>query len=354
MTINSDNDDLQDRFHLPDFCNSTAVLGIVLISELIAITLSLSRQSSWETFFIDLGRTSLLLVWMGLFIAAVLCFLRQKINRLSLIDGCVTTFGVTLIIIIAVSESVYWLGYFYTPMAGGWFPSDHWYFLTSNIVIGTLLFGLASRYFYVAHQWHRNAENEVRTRIRALQARIRPHFLFNSMNTIAALTRSNPVAAERAIEDLADLFRASLADSKKMIQLEQELEITRVYQRMEQQRLGERLIVDWQIDGLPMRARIPSLTLQPLLENAIYHGIEPLPEPGTVEINGYCKADMIYISIRNLLPISKFQSGHGNHIALDNIGERLKLALGNRARLSRAIDQTHYQVSIAFPFTEEL
>jgi two-component system sensor histidine kinase AlgZ len=352
LTTHSDNDDLQDRFYLPDFCNSAAVLGIVLISELVAIAVTLSRQSSWDNFFGDLGRTSLLLVWMGLFIAAALCILRRRINRLSIFDGNAITLGVILAIIIAASESVYWLGYFYNPKVSGWFPKNHWYFLSSNVVIGTILAGLALRYFYVFHQWHRNVENEARTRIHALQARIRPHFLFNSMNTIAALTRSNPIAAERAVEDLADLFRASLADSKKMIRLEQELEITRVYQRMEQQRLGDRLVVEWRLDGLPMRAKIPSLTLQPLLENAIYHGIEPLPEPGTVEIDGYRKGDMVYISIRNLLPISKFQSGPGNQIALKNIGERLRLALGNRARLSRAIDQTHYQVSVAFPFTE--
>jgi two-component system sensor histidine kinase AlgZ len=352
LTKNSENDDLQDRFYLPDFCNSAAVLGIVLISELVAISLTLSRQSSWANFFSDLARTSLLLVWMGLFIAAALCFSRKTINRLSIMDGCAMTIGVVLTMIIGVSESAYWIGHFYNPNVTGWFPENHWYFLSSNIVIGTILTGLALRYFYVFHQWHRNVENEARTRIHALQARIRPHFLFNSMNTIAALTRSNPDAAERAVEDLADLFRASLADSKKMIRLEQELNITRVYQRMEQQRLGDRLIVDWQIDGLPMRAKIPSLTLQPLLENAIYHGVEPLPEPGTVEIDGHCKADMVYISIRNLLPISTFQSGPGNQIALDNIAERLRLALGSRARLSRAIDQTHYQVSIAFPLTE--
>jgi two-component system sensor histidine kinase AlgZ len=355
LTKNSDNDDLQDRFYLPDLCNSAAILGIVLISELVAIALTLSRQSSWETFFNDLGRTSLLLVWMGLFIAGALCFLRSKINRLKVVDGSAITIGVILLMIIGVSESAYWLGYFYNPKVTGWFPENHWYFLSSNIVTGTILSGLALRYFYVFHQWHRNVENEARTRIHALQARIRPHFLFNSMNTIAALTRSNPAAAESAVEDLADLFRASLADSKKMIRLEQELDITRVYQRMEQQRLGERLIVDWRIkglEGLPMRARIPSLTLQPLLENAIYHGVEPLPEPGTVEIDGHCKGDMIYISIRNLLPITKFQSEPGNRIALNNIGERLRLALGSRARLSRAIDQTHYQVSVAFPYTE--
>ena len=125
------------------------------------------------------------------------------------------------------------------------------------------------RYFYVTHQWRSNLESVAESRFAALQARIRPHFLFNSMNTIASLTRSDPAAAERAIEDLADLFRASLGNSNEPISLEQELEVTRVYQRMEEQRLGDRLKVDWQLDNVPMQTRVPGLTIQPLLENAI-------------------------------------------------------------------------------------
>src|SRR5690606_35547004 len=115
-----------------------------------------------------------------------------------------------------------------------------------------------------------------------LQARIRPHFLFNSMNTIASLTRSNPEQAEQAIEDLADLFRASLGDAHTQISLEDELEIARTHQRIEQLRLGDRLRVSWDIDGLPPRAQVPCLIVQPLLENAVYHGIEMLPAGGTV------------------------------------------------------------------------
>jgi len=120
---------------------------------------------------------------------------------------------------------------------------------------------------------------------------------------------------------------------------------------MEQQRLGDRLTVEWRIDDLPRQAKIPSLTLQPLLENAIYHGVEPLREPGLVEIEGRCKSDMVYLSVRNPLPGTKHKS-EGNQMALRNIGERLTLAFGPRASLSRAIDQTHYQVSIAFPLVE--
>ena len=195
-----------------------------------------------------------------------------------------------LLVITVVSEAVYLLGAYFLQDAGNqpesWFPSNHWFFLSRNLAVGTLITGLALRYFYVSHQWQRNVRRQAEARNIALQARIRPHFLFNSMNTIAALTRTNPEAAEASVLDLADLFRASLNDSREMVELAQEIDITRRYERMEKQRLGDRLTVRWQLQDLPMHARIPSLTLQPLVENAIYHGVEPLPDAGTVEIEG--------------------------------------------------------------------
>jgi len=348
-----DNDQHRQIAYLPNFCSSSVILGIVLLAEITAIALTLSRQSQWSDFFSDLAKTSLLLIWTSLTVAAGLCVLRPWLNRFSIMRTSVLTFIAVIAIVALVSEAVYWLGVFYsepgTLEPNAWFPQDHLYFLTSNLLLTFIMTGLVLRYFYVSHQWQRNVENEARTRIHALQARIRPHFLFNSMNTIAALTRTNPEAAEEAVENLSDLFRASLGDSQKMVPLEQELEVTRVYQNMEQQRLGERLVVKWNISDLPDQARIPSLTLQPLLENAIYHGVEPLPGTGVIEIEGRNKGDMIYLSVRNPLPVNKYKSEPGNQIALDNIRERLELAFGSRANLSRAIDQTHYQVSIAFP-----
>ena len=346
----------EDRFYLPNFCAPAAILIVVLLAELIAIALTLARQSGWDQFFSDLAKTSLLLVWTAIAIAAVLCVLRERLNAMESSRANIATFVIVMVVVAAVSEGIFWLGHYAESSDDGslywWFPQDHLYFVSRNLVVGVIVTGLALRYLYVSHQWQRNVRSEARTRIDALQARIRPHFLFNSMNTIASLTRSNPAAAESAVEDLADLFRASLADSNKMIRIGEELEIARVYQRMEQQRLGERLIVDWAVDELPQSARIPSLTLQPLLENAIYHGVEPLPEPGKVEIEGRRKGDMIYISVRNPLPVKRFKSEPGNQIALANIAERLKLAFGPRAQLSKAVDQTHYQVSIAIPYTD--
>jgi len=357
LANDSDNDRARKPFYLPNFCSSSAVFGAVLIAVLAAIMMTLARVTRWEYFFGDLAKTSLMLVWTALVVSAVLCLLRRWLIRFSVFKGSVLTFAAVILVVVLVSEIVYFLGTIYSPdgIAGAdnWFPQDRWYFMSRNILVGMIITGLGLRYFYVSHQWQRNVESEARTRIHALQARIRPHFLFNSMNTIAELTRTNPAAAETAVENLSDLFRASLADSSKLIRLEQELEVTRIYQDMEQQRLGERLKVEWRLDAdLPGRAQIPSLMLQPLLENAIYHGVERLSEPGVVEVEGRRKGDMIYLSVRNRLPEKENRKSSGNKIALENIQERLTLAFGPRARMSRAVDQTHYEVSIAFPLRE--
>jgi two-component system sensor histidine kinase AlgZ len=187
--------------------------------------------------------------------------------------------------------------------------------------------------------------------VHALQARIRPHFLFNSMNTIAALTRSNPSRAEQAVQDLADLFRASLSDKRDVITLAEELDVARTYQRMEQLRLGERLQVQWNTDALPTSALVPGLMLQPLLENAIYHGIEPRAEGGTVTITGEVSGDLVTLVVRNPLdPAPGLREG--NRLALANIRERLSLMYGERALMKSGRFDDEYIVTLRFPLIE--
>jgi two-component system sensor histidine kinase AlgZ len=212
---------------------------------------------------------------------------------------------------------------------------------------------LALRYFYVAGEWKRSIEMEALARIRALQARIRPHFLFNSMNTIASLTRTNPERAEQAIEDLADLFRASLGDAHIQIPLQDEIEIARTHQRIEQLRLGDRLRVEWDIDGLPQRAQVPCLIVQPLIENAVYHGIEMLPAGGTVHIRGALVQDRIEIEVRN--PVVRqqgYREREGNRMALENIRQRLELAWPGRARVETDLVDAEFRAKLIFPFTQ--
>lgn len=339
-----------EQFELPDLCTPLAVFGVVLATQLLAVVLTLARQPGWWAFYTELAPTSLLLLWFGLVSAAVLCRLRLRLQAFGPRNGSLLALALVLACIGLVSEGAWWLGR--SLGGGGWFPADHWAFLTRNLALGGLVAAGLLRYFYVSHQWQQNVRRQAELRLNALQARIRPHFLFNSMNTIAALTRSNPAAAEQAVEDLADLFRASLQDGRQRIPLREELDITRVYERMEQHRLGDRLRVDWQLGDLPLDAAIPGLTIQPLLENAIYHGIEPAPQPGVVTIGGESDDRMVRISVTNPLPPpGRLQRRAGNRIALDNIRERLALAFGPDSALTVGSGDGRFTVTISFPRT---
>lgn len=343
-------------FYLPDFCATQTVLAVVLISELVAIVLTLARQEL-HGFWTDLARTSLFLLWVGLSSATVLCYSRPALARLGVARASLISLALLVAVTLLISEVTYWLGRVWfeglESGVGSLFPVDHASFLLRNLFIAFIVSALALRYFFVAHEWRRSVEMKAKSRIDALQARIRPHFLFNSMNTIAALTRSNPAQAEEAVEDLADLFRANLRETRGRIPLKEELEVARLYQRIEELRLGSRLKVTWRIEALPMATLVPSLVVQPLLENAIYHGIEPLPEGGTVVVSGERKGDVIELRVSN--PVASATTNparSGNRIALDNIRERLELAYPGRARVDVASRDGEYQVTLTFPMVE--
>jgi two-component system sensor histidine kinase AlgZ len=342
-----------DAIYLPDFCTSRAALAIVLIVELTAFVLTLSRQGAPD-FWADLVRTSLFLLWIGLTSAACLCALRRPLMHTTASMASAAVLALITVVVGLVSVCAMLIGRSHAgPDPGGatLFPALAPGFALRNICIGLVITGLALRYFYVAHEWRRSVELRAAARVHALQARIRPHFLFNSMNTIAALTRSNPPRAEQAVQDLADLFRATLSDKRDTITLAEELEVARTYQRMEQLRLGERLHVDWKVEPLPQQALVPSLMLQPLLENAIYHGIEPRAEGGTVTITGEVSAGLVTIVVRNPLDPSP-AARDGNRLALANIRERLSLLYGERALMKSGRFDAEYIVTLRFPLIE--
>jgi two-component system sensor histidine kinase AlgZ len=343
---------------LPDFCSARVALAVVLLAQLVAILLALARYESSVRFWDNLGRISLFLLWCTLLSAAFLCWPRR------LLDGhgpaVVSAAALTIVLgaVSLVSAGTWWLAGNWQGMPGALVgqPGSWPEFVLTNLAIATIVTGLLLRYFWVTAQWRREVREEARSRIRALQARIRPHFLFNSMNTIAALTRSDPGRAEEAVEDLADLFRASLSDAAGTVTLREELELTRTYQRIEQHRLGERLQVQWRLDTLPMRARIPALSVQPLLENAIYHGIERLPGGGTVVISGHSDGGIVELAIENPVADEAGSEGmprEGNRIALDNLRQRFELAWGARAAVVAGADGGRYRVVLRFPAETE-
>jgi two-component system sensor histidine kinase AlgZ len=333
------------QLYLPNFCSASAVLVIVVICELTALLLALARNSAVLGFWSDLGLTSMFLLWIALCGAGFLCLLRGYLSRQSVAVSAAVVLVITTSLVTAISA----VTYYFTGTSLD--PDFHWAFLARNAGITLVVTALALRYFYVTHEWRHNVELQAKARVHALQARIRPHFLFNSMNTIASLTRSNPARAEEAVLDLAELFRANLNEKRGQISLAEEIDVARTYQRMEQLRLGDRLHVDWKIDALPADAQVPGLTLQPLLENAIYHGIEPRPDGGVVTVTGEFNKGMITIVVRNPVPLANLTVRDGNRLALANIKERLDLMYGERATVKAGRFDDEYIVTLRFPFT---
>jgi two-component system sensor histidine kinase AlgZ len=354
--MSSVSDGAKPSLYLPDFCTSRAALANVLIVELTAIVLTLAHENIGVGFWTDLSRTSLFLLWIGLAGAALLCWMRSPLSRLQVGRGSLAVLLLIAGLIAVISICAFILGRSALVTDAGaavLFPPDLAPFLIRNLAIGLIVTGLALRYFYVTHEWRRNIEMRATARVHALQARIRPHFLFNSMNTIASLTRSNPLVAEQAVQDLADLFRATLSDKRDTITLAEECEVARTYQRIEELRLGPRLRVEWKIDSLPSHALVPGLMLQPLLENAIYHGIEPQPEGGVVTVTGDLAGDLITIVVRN--PVGDHQNEReGNRLALANIRERLGLMYGERGLVKSGKFDAEYIVTLRFPHVEKL
>jgi len=341
-------------FYLPDFCTSRVAFATVLIVELTALVLALAHNGDTLDFWTDLARTSLFLLWIGLAGAGLLCALSSRLKQLDAVQISLTVLVTTTTLIAAISILAFAFGrssLAYDTGVTELFPARLWPFTLRNMLIGFIVTALALRYFYVMDQWRHNVDLQARARVHALQARIRPHFLFNSMNTIASLTRSDPARAEAAVQDLSDLFRANLSEKRDTLTLSQEIEVARTYQRIEQLRLGERLNVAWAVDSLPAGALVPGLLLQPLLENAIYHGIEPQPQGGTVHVSGELSGGLITLIVRN--PVTEHGNPReGNKLALANIRERLALMYGERALVKAGRFGDEYIVTLRFPHIE--
>ena len=339
-------------FYLPDFCAAGNVLAVVLIAELVAVLLTLARYGIAEKFWIDLARTSLFLLWAGMGSAAVLCVSRPRLQQFDVRRGSTLALGLMLLVTVVITEAAWWLATTsgrLLGMEGSELGSDHAAFLWRNLLVGAVAGGLALRYFYVSQQWKRNVEAEASARVRALQARIRPHFLFNSMNTIASLTRSDPALAEEAVMDLAEMFRVSLRETRDRIPLAEEIDIARSYARIEGLRLGERLQVQWRLEDLPGEVTVPALILQPLLENAVYHGVEPLPHGGTITVRGTRQGRFVELAVENPVGTPRRSRGGGSGIGLDNVRQRLGLTFPGEGTLEWRESGGHFSAVLRFP-----
>lgn len=330
---------------LPDFCNVRILFSMVILAELLAFTLTLGNTVTYDQAggWTHLSLVSLFIQWVVLSSALVLCISRRWLNKLNNRKAAAVAYALLLIITALASEIAYWIIQIESS-------STHLEFIFRNLTVSGIISALALRYFYVQYRMKQTIESEARARIQALQARIRPHFLFNSMNTIASLTRTQPALAEEVVEDLAELFRMTLADTREQVTLKEELDLCRRYLHIEELRLGERLKVTWNTQNLTDDTPLPALIIQPLLENAIYHGIEPLPEGGAVYIIGWQDEGIINITVNNPMPPqhpANHRAGHG--MALENIRERLAVHYGAQGELLLERSDTEYQVRITFP-----
>jgi two-component system sensor histidine kinase AlgZ len=227
--------------------------------------------------------------------------------------------------------------------------ASHWEFLVHNLLIGGIICALALHYFYIQHQWRIKIQAESCTKLQLLQARIRPHFLFNSMNTIASLTRTRPEVAERITEDLAELFRMLFREDHEMIVWSRELTLSEHYIDIEKQRLDKRLKIRWDVDAVPGDAMVPALILQPLLENAIFHGIEPEIEGGSIVVTGEFDKKQITITVKNTNS-KNLAHRQGNKVALANIEERLKVHFQGRASIACHEKDDIYFAIVTMPY----
>jgi two-component system sensor histidine kinase AlgZ len=323
------------RFVVPDLCNAPALVVLVLVGQLLVLVLLLAGGSvTWER----LALMSLYVQWVAMTSAALLCWVRPWLLKVGLANGALIAFLLVMTVVFAVSLVaerllVGWLSY--TERALDWAR------IGGQMAIAGIITGMVLRYFYVQQQLREQEQSELQSRIQALQSRIRPHFLFNSMNIIASLIATDPETAESVVEDLSELFRASLNDAGNQVSLAEELALCERYVRIEGLRLGDRLRIDWDISVQPETIKIPLLTLQPLLENAIYHGIQPLPEGGTITVRVRHEGGRVHVRITNPIPPPEARGEtQGNRMAVNNIKSRLTVLYGADADLIADTDES--------------
>ncbi len=342
------NDPEQNSLFIPDFCALKMVFAVVVIGELLAIVLTISPLRMDKQRWDDLAILSLFVQWNGLMCSSALCVLRPIFKHYSNRFVAISSYLIILLIIVVLSELTFYIVEQYYLFEAISFAS-HWEFLLHNLLIGGIISALALRYFYVQHQWRMKVQAESCTKLQLLQARIRPHFLFNSMNSIASLTRTRPEVAERMTEDLAELFRMLFREDHEMIIWSRELTLCEHYIDIEKQRLGERLKIEWKISNIPDDALVPALILQPLLENAIFHGIEPEIDGGRIAVMGEFNHNQLIITVENTNSKNLIHR-QGNKMALANIEERLKAHYHGKASIVCHEKNDVYFAIVAMPY----
>lgn len=326
---------MRKNSRLPNFQNLGIQLRILLIVNLLAIMAAILLSKELREFLPLLAQLSALVQPIILLSMLSLYVLYPIIAKLNYVQGTVAI----LLLEIVITDLIFTLMRYY-------FASDSPAEIIRPCLLSAIVTGIVLYYFYLQERAYSPAIAEAR--LQALQARIRPHFLFNSINAVLSLIRSQPKRAEKALEDMADLFRVLMAENRDLVPLAQELALCHQYLDLEKLRLEDRLKITWKIDDMPSDAMIPPLILQPLLENAVYHGIEPMPDGGEIMVSIYTKQKELHIVINN--PYSAQNNHHsGNKMALKNIKERLKLHFDLESSLKTNTNNNRYEIHISIP-----
>jgi two-component system sensor histidine kinase AlgZ len=339
----------QQQYFLPDMCRAKNVLYITLISQLLAIILALNTSYLSGNFWSSLSLNALFILWVAFTCAAIFCSFKQQINRwpaLNISLFMFLTINLTTVLMTwLISSLLPQLDLFLAPIEG------NINIYLRNIGISVIFSSILLRFLYIQFQWRKQTKAEAEARLDALQARIRPHFLFNSLNTIASLTRIDPPLAESLTEDLSELFRANMQTNKRLVPFKQELTLVQQYLNIEQTRLGDRLRIKLDVENIPSDALIPPLSIQPLIENAVYHGIEPSEKGGELAIVGRMKNDNIVLTVKN--PISDAITAAtrpSNKIAIDNIRLRMQSCFPEQSTLLISASGLEFQAQLKFPY----
>ena len=343
------NAEARDGGLLPNFCHGTVIVSVALIAEMLAFVITLVTRRISLTLLEDLLLISMFVQWIALTSVAALCAARAHLNRLPKLRALGMAYALLLVITVLVSEAAIWLLWAagrITTLTPEW----RGYFHVQNFSVSIIVNALALRYLLGQHELKQRTLSEARARLQALQSRIRPHFVFNSLNIIASLTRTAPTRAEAAVEDMADLFRMMLSEDENLVPVKKEVDVAKKYLALETLRLDNRLNVEWDIGTFPRRAVMPVLTLQPLLENAIRDGIEALPSGGTVGIRLWEDNDKIHIRVTNPYPSTKVKSTSAAHEhSLANMRSRLQSHYGEAATLVAHGENGEFTVTVTLP-----
>ena len=343
MASRSNDESRAQEFYIPDLCAAESVAILFILAELLVILYVLGASElpnfDWDT----LALSSLYVQWVVLLCASALCSSRPLLSRLSLVVGVLLSIAIILLCTIACSL----IAMLVMRKFGGVQLGQWW--VLRNQLVAMVMGGIALRYFYLQQQLRERERAELTARLESLRARIRPHFLFNTMNSIASLIASRPDDAERAVEDLSELFRASLVDGEQSATVSDELRLCELYLNIEKLRLGERLQLQWDVDEGLSEQPMPALLLQPLIENAVSHGVAHLPEGGTISIAVQRAGDRIEVTVKNPVPPGNARPSIGHHMALDNIQQRLQALYEERARFAVRQAGDWHKVSLSYP-----